>query len=224
MSTAVASLVKRLQRRMLWLAVGPGIAFVWMGSSRALLVLTLSVAAAIVHLRWLASHVLSLSAPALSATDLGSATDSGSARQATGTDATAPSHCAENISPGSVENATQPDLGTDVGADSTSAPGFVAPESEDYASEPIFGSSGSAPQNDRQSPIEVSRPSEDSGADTTSFSTKAGAIAAITRLPILLLIVGGLVYIGRSQPLALALGLGTLPIAMVLEAWSDHAD
>lgn len=207
---------------MLWLALVLGIAYGFLGSGRGLVVLTLSVAAAIVHLRWLASHVLSLSAPALSAMEQGPAADSSNARQEARTGATATSLHATSISPGSVENATQPGSGTDIGAASSSAPVSVAPELEDYASGPNPGISGSAPQNDRQSPTEVSRPSEDSGADTTSFSTKAGAIAALTRLPLLLIIVGGLVYIGRAHPLALALGLGTLPIAMVLEAWSDH--
>lgn len=216
------SLVRRVQRRMLWFGLALGIAYALLGSSRGLVVLTLSVAAAIVHLRWLASHVLSLSAPALSAKQLGSATDSGSARQETDTDATASSPRAETISPSPVENATQLDSGTGTGADRSSAPKTVAPESEDYAFGSAFGSGGSDPQNDRQSTIEGSRPSEDSGAETTSFTTKAGVIAALTRLPILLILVGGLVYVGRSNPLALALGLGTLPAAMVLEAWGDH--
>lgn len=214
MSSAVADLVSRLQRRMLWLAAGLAIAYGILGPTRGLVVLTLSVATAIVHLRWLASHVLSLSAPALSAT--GPSSD----RQETRTDASATSLEATSDSHGSVENADQPDPGTDLGVESHSAPIPVAPESEDYASESIFGSGGSAPQNDRQPPIEVSTPSEDSGAEPSSFSMKAGVIAALTRLPLLLAIVIGLVYVGHAHPLALALGLGTLPVAMVFEAWT----
>ena len=206
---------------MLWLGLLLGIVYVFLGSSRGLVVLTLSIATAIVHLRWLASHVLSLSAPALSAVNAGSATESSSARHETGTEATTNSLPANDSALSSVEKATQPVSGSDSGAERLSAPNWIAPESEDYASESDADSSGSAPQNDRQSPIEGSRPSEDPDAETGKFSTKAGTIAALTRLPLLLVIAGGLVYVGRSHPLALALGLGTLPIAMVLEAWAD---
>ncbi len=181
---------------MMVLWVGLGAALVYRQDWHALVVLTLTVAAAIVQLRWLASQVSSLVSMTLR-----------SAEEASPEPATA------------LKLPREPGATQDLGASSEPRGPLGGPENAGHASgEPSLVAVSPGGEV-------FSQPGESEELDHADFDSDGShpQVPGVSRVAVLrpVILLGGLLFVfavGSSEPIALAAGVLTLPAALMIEA------